>query len=105
MVQMKAMERHNPDKEKIQFYKYVKDCSQPIKAFEGTDKDQMGMEKYDFLKFGILLNDLATEEELRFIEERFAYLEPDADGNISLDKLYRKGEAPDGWSAAALVSK
>jgi len=100
MCQTKAMERENPDNEKLKFYQHVSKCSHRVKAWEGTDKDMMGMDKYGFLKFGLLLQNKATEEEIRCVEERFAYLSPDADGNISLEQLLQGGEAPPGYASA-----
>merc|ERR1719210_2224216 len=81
MIKIKAKERRDINAEKLHFYRYIKKCARPLPSLGDN-----GMDSYDFLKFGVLLTDLATEEEVQNIEDRFAEL-ADADGTVSCAKL------------------
>jgi len=104
MFQTKAMERENPDLDKLKFYKYVSACSHRLQGCEGADREAMAMDRYEFLKFGLLLQNKASEEDIRCIEERFAYLSPDKEGHLSLEQLLQGGEAPPGYARRHLKS-
>jgi len=89
MMAIKKMERFNEAKEKLNFYRWVKLFSHPDPKL-----GDQGMEMYDFMKFGLLMKGLATEEELQRIEERFAALSPNADGKVSYDQVYHAEGPP-----------
>mmetsp|Transcript_16183 Transcript_16183/g.46843 ORF Transcript_16183/g.46843 Transcript_16183/m.46843 type:complete len:425 (-) Transcript_16183:107-1381(-) len=81
MMHVKAAERRDEHEEKLKFFRYVKMCTRPIDSLGDN-----GMDTYDFLKFGVLLKGIATEEEVKVIEERFAEL-VGSDGRVRCDKL------------------
>jgi len=104
MFQTKAMERESPDHAKLKFFDYVEECSHRVQALAGSHEDDMGMDQYEFLKFGLLLTNKATEEEIKNIEARFAHLSPDAAGNISIEQLLQGGEAPPTYAKQQLAA-
>lgn len=89
MGSAKARERRNVSEEKLKFYRYVKMCCRTCPSLGGD----CGMDEYDFLKFGLLLNGIVTEEELEQIGRRFSELHPNSSGTISCEKV-AKVEGP-----------
>jgi len=81
MMQIKASERRDVAGEQLEFYRLVKLCTHPVASLSDN-----GMESYDFLKFGVLLQGVATQEEVEAIEARFAEL-ADSAGNVNCAKL------------------
>jgi len=81
MMQIKANERRDEAGEKLEFYRLVKLCTRPVASLGDN-----GMDSYDFLKFGVLLQGIATQEEVEAIEARYAEL-ADPSGNVNCAKL------------------
>lgn len=90
MFMFKAYQRLNPDLSKLQFFRYVQNCGKQIPAF-----GDLGFEKYEFVKFGVLLNELATEDEVKVLEKHFEALAGE-DGKISKEKII-EFQAPAGY--------
>jgi len=91
MVEIKARERDNADEFKLTFFRHVQRCARKFPSWE----DQ-GMDKVDYLKFGLLVENLATPEELKRIEERWRALCPQGEDSISKD-MFVQAEAPPGY--------
>lgn len=91
MIQVKANQREDADRAKLAFYRHVRHCAKPK-----VELDDHCMDSYDFLKFGVLLDELATPEEIQHIEARFVALCSVPDGTISSTELVA-AEAPAGY--------
>lgn len=87
MLHMKANQRYTmkSTEDQLRFRELI-----DANAVSGND----GMDLYEFMKFGLLLNNIVTEDQLVKIEARFDGLGPDEDGNLSRDQILEHEQPP-----------
>jgi len=88
MMQIKASERRDVAGEQLEFFRLVKLCARPVESLGDN-----GMDSYDFLKFGVLLQGIATQVEVEAIEARYAEL-ADSNGQVSCAALAEQDGPP-----------